>query len=70
MYMKVNDNVKVNQDNNNINKENLYQRFSLKEPNKNIEKPVKIIFFIFKKISFFYNFYFNCFNLETIEYPY
>lgn len=38
--MKVNENVKVNQENINNNKENLFQRFSMKEQNKNLEKPV------------------------------
>jgi len=49
--MKVNDNVKVNQENNNANKENLYQRFSMKEQNKNTEKPVIINF---KQKDFYY----------------
>lgn len=40
MYMKINDNMKINQDNTNNNKENLYQRFSTKDQNKNTEKPV------------------------------
>lgn len=39
-YMKINENVKVNQENNLNNKENLFQRFSNKEQNKNTEKPV------------------------------
>jgi hypothetical protein len=39
-YNKINDNTKVNQDNNNTNKENLYQRFSNKESMKNVDKQV------------------------------
>jgi hypothetical protein len=49
--MKVNDIFKVNQENNNANKENLYQRFSIKEQNKNTEKTVIINF---KQKVFYY----------------
>ncbi len=61
-YMKVNENLKVNQDINNINKENLYQKFSSKDQNKNVEKPVNRIFFYIKsftnfKLFFDYLFY-------------
>jgi len=43
--MKVNDNVKINQDNNNSNKENLFQRFSMKEQKLIAEKPVFTIYY-------------------------
>ena len=46
-YNKINDNSKVNQENNNTNKENLYQRFANKDSLKNTEKPVINLLFLF-----------------------
>lgn len=49
--MKINENAKINQDLNNLNKENLFQRFSNKDQIKNVEKPVLKYFII--NLNFF-----------------